>query len=269
MILNGPRNHRLSRPAWAAALVLAALILPLSGKVLPVTRAADDDEPATTEPATRDGKSQDLERRLQALESRMDRLLRSLERNANSENARVQDAEKRLEEAKRRIGQERRRVVHEKEEGIRARRRTPYTEKNLDQLTEDLQKQIENAVHQAIDLKRLEQMEQEIEKTVHEQLGSERMAAMGKQIEETVNRTLSPEKIEAMARQIEQAINRNLQLEKSDRARRERAKERELREDSAGQSSDSKQSADLERRVERLEAKLDRLLEAVEKSQKR
>jgi len=272
MIMHGPRNHRLSRPLWAAALVLGALILPLSGKVLPATRAADDDEPAIAGEATRDSKSQDLERRLQALEGRMDRLLRSLERNANSENTRVQDAEKRLEEAKRRIAQDRQHAIQalrQQEEAIRERSRSSDTKKDVDQLTEDLRKQIESAVHQAIDPKRLEQMEQEIEKTVHEQLGSERMAAVGKQIEEAVNRALSPEKIEAMERQIEQAINRNLQLEKSDHARRERSKDREPRVARAGQSSDSSRSADLERRVERLEAKMDRLIEAMEKSSKR
>jgi beta-lactamase regulating signal transducer with metallopeptidase domain len=269
MIMHGPRSHRLSRPLWAAALGLAVLILPLSGKVLPASRAADDDEPAKAEPASGDGKSQDLDRRLRALESRMDRLLESLERGAKSENARVQDAERRLEEAKRRIAQERERVaraLRQKEEMVRERRRSSDSNKDLDQLTEDLQKQIENAIHQAIDPKRLEQMEQQIQQTVREQLGSERMAAMGKQIEETVNRALSPEKIEAMERQIEEAINRNLKLEKFDRVRRERTREREPRLADAGQSSDS--NADLERRVEKLEAKMDRLLEAVEKSQK-
>jgi beta-lactamase regulating signal transducer with metallopeptidase domain len=281
MIMHGPHNYRLSRPLWAAALVLGALILPLSGKALPATRAADDDEPATAEPAERDGKSQDLDRRLRALETRMDRLLQSLERNASSENARVQEAERRLEEAKRRIADAKRRVdeasnvqgaekhLEDVNRRVRERSRSSDSKRDLDQLTEDLQKQIENAVHQAIDPKRLAQMEKEIEQIVHEQLGSERMAAMGKQIEQAVNRAMSPEKIEAMERQIEQAINRNLQLEKSDRARRERARDRESREARAGQTSDSKQSADLERRVEKLEAKMDRLLEAVEKSQKR
>jgi beta-lactamase regulating signal transducer with metallopeptidase domain len=271
MIMHGPRNHRLSRPIWASALVVAALVLPLSGKVLPATRAADDDEPATAEPATRDGKSQDLERRLQALESRMDRLLRSLERNAVPENARVQDAEKRLEEAKRRIGQEKQRTaegLRQKAEMIRERRSSSDTTKDLDQLKEDLQKQVEDAVHQAIDPKRLAQMARQIEKTVHEQLGSERLEAMGKQIEEAVDGAVSPEKIEAMERQIEDAVNRSLQLEKSDRVRRERDREREPRAARAGQSSDLRRSADLDRRVERLEVKMDRLLEAMEKSQK-
>jgi bla regulator protein BlaR1 len=280
MIMHGPRNHRLSRPLWAAALVLGSLILPLSGKVLPASRAADDDEPASAEPATRDGKSANLERRLRALESRMDRLLQSLERHANSEDGQVKDAEKRLEEAKRGIAEAKRRVDEafkardaEKHPEQANRWREPYrpsdAKRDLGQLTEDLQKQIENAVHQAIDPKRLEQMEKDIEQAVHEQMGSERMAAMGKQIEEAVNRAISPEKIEAMQRQIEQAINRNLQLERSDRTRRERDKEREGREARAGQSSDSRRSAELERRVDRLEAKMDRLLEAVEKSQKR
>jgi hypothetical protein len=133
---------------------------------------------------------------------------------------------------------------------------------------EQLQKQIEESVRQAVNPERMKKMEKDIQDALDKNLNPERMKQLQKQIEETVHRNFDAKRFEAMARQIEQSVNRSLQAEQRDRSRRsEQAKPTPTPAPRSGARTERNQR-DLERRVERLEEKMDRILKELEDSRR-
>jgi beta-lactamase regulating signal transducer with metallopeptidase domain len=140
--------------------------------------------------------------------------------------------------------------------------------KDLDRQMKELDKQIQEAVRQAVNPERLKKMEKEIQESVSKSINPERMQQLGRQIEEAVNRSLSPQRMEQLGRQIEEAVNRSIDAEKRDRQSRRS-------DGDSGSSSSSSRSArrgggssgggDLEQRMNRLEEKMDRLMQAIER----
>jgi beta-lactamase regulating signal transducer with metallopeptidase domain len=151
----------------------------------------------------------------------------------------------------------------------------------------ELQRQIESAVREAVNPERMKEMERRIEEAVSQSVNPERMKAMQKQIDEAVRRAVDPKRMEAMAKQIEEAVNRSLRAQERDEARRRERSESTPRPTPApkvtatppapptapiapraARGPRGRDSRDLEDRLNKLEEKMDRLLERLESSRK-
>jgi bla regulator protein blaR1 len=135
-----------------------------------------------------------------------------------------------------------------------------------------LQEQIQRSIHEAINPERMHDLQKQIDEAVHQSLNPERMKDLDKRIEEMVNRTVNPQRLEALGRQIEQAVNQSLNAQQREQARnaergqqRQRAGSGSSRGSSSSSSSrSSSNDSDLERRMNRLEEKMERVLQALE-----
>jgi beta-lactamase regulating signal transducer with metallopeptidase domain len=143
---------------------------------------------------------------------------------------------------------------------------------------EEMGRQIEEAVTKAIDPKRMEEMGKQIEEAVKKGIDPKKMEEMAKQIEEAVTKSIDPKKMEAMGKQIEEAVKKGIdtkqfeqlgrdldELRKKDRPAEEPAtgpsrRERRLGEAPEPRRDSGREERDLERRLRRLEEKLDRIL---------
>jgi beta-lactamase regulating signal transducer with metallopeptidase domain len=269
---------------------------------------ADEDEAAPPAARNRDSKTDDLERRLDALEAKMDRVLRALtgqkakasdekkaRDGAQDTERRAQDAERRAKEAAERAVQRAKEIekrIYERnldaakraaERGAEAEKRAKEKAKSefakqkdkkrveLDiqfmdpKQLKDLEKQIEDMVNQALNPERMKQMEKKIEDLVNKNVNPERMEKLGKEIEEIVKRSINPQRMEQLSRQIEAAVNRSLKAEKQERDAKQ-AKENSPR---PPRKTPTAGRDDLERRIDQLEQKMDRLLKALEDSRRR
>jgi beta-lactamase regulating signal transducer with metallopeptidase domain len=293
MILHERTNHRLTASTMIAIAALAMFALPFAPAILPETKAADDSVAAAS---SEDGApdTRDLERRLNALEKRMDRILSALEKSGKVEKVETEkdkdkqksDVSKQLEEATTRAREAKERAMtaareararaRAAQERIRQAARDHDKAGTAEQLSEDLkkqatqlEKQIQESVHQAINPEKLKEMEREIQRSLQQNLSPERMEAMEKQIERAVNQAIRPERIEAMVREIERAVNKSLKDQEQDKARRDRSdREKAARGEGRGEGRGAGQRDDLERRMSKLEEKMDRLLQALESRRK-
>jgi beta-lactamase regulating signal transducer with metallopeptidase domain len=148
----------------------------------------------------------------------------------------------------------------------------------------DLEKQIDEAVHKAVNPERLEKIQVQIQEAVANGMDEAKIKKLERQIEENVHRAVNPEKLHALAKQIEDTVNRSVQSvgPRGPQPPRPSAivmdQEKPLpppppvnrSADSARASkSTTRQRADLDQRLDKLEAKMDRLLEALERNQKK
>jgi bla regulator protein BlaR1 len=162
-----------------------------------------------------------------------------------------------------------------KTEGSKESRRSTETrnriviDSNIDpERMKRIEKQIHEAIHQAFDPERVKRLEQQIQKTVDENLSPERMKRLQQQIESAIN----PQRMEAMARRIEEAVNQSLSAEQQERVRRrqeertaESAKTPSPRSRGATTAPQNRDQRDLERRIEKLEQKLDKLIDSLQR----
>jgi beta-lactamase regulating signal transducer with metallopeptidase domain len=162
-----------------------------------------------------------------------------------------------------------------------------FDTRNLDvDKLKDLDKRIEEMVNRNFSPERMKEFEKQIEDAVSRNVNPERMKELEKQIQDLVHRTLSPERMQAMQRQIEAAVARSMAAEQRERARKEeRARAAEKSETAqkeqaeraagaeraarAGQRGNrevprARDTRDLERRLDQLEQKMDRLLRSLE-----
>jgi beta-lactamase regulating signal transducer with metallopeptidase domain len=146
-----------------------------------------------------------------------------------------------------------------------------------DQIKE-LQRKIEESVRQAVNPEKIKEMERTIRESVNKNLSPERMEAMQKQIEQAVQQAVNPKRMEEMAKRIEATVRRSLEAQEREEVRR---RERHGPSGSAGQpptppsgpkpptaagaraSRRARTSGDVEERLNKLEEKMDRLLDAL------
>jgi bla regulator protein blaR1 len=145
---------------------------------------------------------------------------------------------------------------------------------------QELQRQIEDAVKQAVNPEKMKEMERTIREAVSKNLSPERMDAMQKQIEQAVQQAVNPKRMEEMAKRIEATVRRSLEAQEREQTRR---RERHAPSgESAGQppappsgptppvppsaraGRRARTSGDIEERLNKLEEKMDRLLETLE-----
>jgi beta-lactamase regulating signal transducer with metallopeptidase domain len=133
-----------------------------------------------------------------------------------------------------------------------------------------LEQQIESAVKEAVNPERMKRLEKQIQESLDKNLNPERMKQLQAQIEESVKRSINPERLEGLARQIESTVQKSLAAEERERARQaERAARAETaakgRPRSEPRANPDSRGRDLERRMDQLEERMNRLLEALEK----
>ncbi|HMC90501.1 MAG TPA: M56 family metallopeptidase [Gemmataceae bacterium] len=155
-----------------------------------------------------------------------------------------------------------------------------FDTRNLDvEKLKDLDKRIEDMVNRNFSPERMKEFEKQIEEAVSRNVNPERMKDLEKQIQDLVHRTLSPERMQAMQRQIEAAVARSMAADQRERARQaDRAKAAEKAEAGQKQQAErpragqrgnpeaprARDTRDLERRLDQLEQKMDRLLRSLE-----
>jgi bla regulator protein blaR1 len=143
---------------------------------------------------------------------------------------------------------------------------------------QELQRQIEDAVKQAVNPEKMKEMERTIREAVSKNLSPERMEAMQKQIEQAVQQAVNPKRMEEMAKRIEATVRRSLEAQEREQTRR---RERRPSGGSAGEppapptgptppsppsaraGRRARPSGDVEERLNKLEEKMDRLLDAL------
>ena len=132
---------------------------------------------------------------------------------------------------------------------------------------EEMGKQIEEAVKKGIDPERMEAMAKQIEEAVTKSFDPKRMEEMGKQIEEAVKEGIDPKKLQEMTRDIEAAVKKGREGQGAEDAKSGSARGSRARPGAAGPESRrdaGRDERDFERRLRRLEEKLDRALRAEE-----
>ncbi|HEV3082468.1 MAG TPA: M56 family metallopeptidase [Gemmataceae bacterium] len=240
-----------------------------------------------------------LDRALRALEMRSERRGRTEETDKGKDMSRadreksVAEALKRAAEARKRGDEERKRGL---EEAMRARSRTLSEWKRMDpERMKDLEKQIQDTVNKTFSPERMKDLQKQIQSIVEKNVNPEKMKDLDKQIQALVERTVNPERMQQLQRQIESIIARNMPAEQRERSARPelprtpeppsqpRRPERPRsatapdqpsmppRGAGAGFGAGAGRSAnqrDLERRIDKLEAKMDRLLQALESKEK-
>jgi beta-lactamase regulating signal transducer with metallopeptidase domain len=180
-----------------------------------------------------------------------------------------QQAENAVAEAKDKARQEAKSATKEQKQ-TRTRIVIDGKEINRDMLKE----QIEKRIHEAINPERMRDLQKQIDEVVHQSLNPERMRDLDKRIEEMVNRTVNPQRLEALGRQIEQAVNQSLNSQQREQSRdsaRNRGEGSRSSSSGSSSSSSSRSSSgnrDLERRMNQLEEKMERVLKALESSRK-
>jgi beta-lactamase regulating signal transducer with metallopeptidase domain len=131
---------------------------------------------------------------------------------------------------------------------------------------EQLHKQIEQGVHEAINPERIRVLEKQIQDTVQKSINPERMEQLQREIERAVQQSLNPQRMEALARQIESVVGRTLKDAEREKTRAsERRGSSDSRPSTSGRARQSDRSADLEKRLDKLEKRLDQIIESLEK----
>jgi bla regulator protein BlaR1 len=142
----------------------------------------------------------------------------------------------------------------------------------------NLEKHLDEVVHKSFNPERMEKLQIQIQDAVKQGMNPERLEKLQKQIEENVHRSINPERLESLAKQIEATVNKSVQAEQRGRDRAPGAPGAAGRGPSAGVGAGVSVGAgrslsgprpDLEKRLDKLEEKMDRLLQAVERNQQR
>jgi beta-lactamase regulating signal transducer with metallopeptidase domain len=291
MIVRKPLCPQLSWPACLAIVFLGLLVLPFGPQRSEAQGTAgvvanDDTDAATAADTGQASSRRDLERRLQSLEQKMDRVLQSLKEKPGKadEEKRViikretKDAGKHTTKPE---AKERKRHVEIELKGVDAEHMKDV-EKRIHELVQQvvnpeqmkqLQKQIHDAVHQAVDPERMKQLQQQIESTVNKAIDPERMRLLQERIDSAVSKNVNPERIEALARQIEEAVTKSLDAagqggRRAATAPRAVERPRAQTPPKAAETARNRQDRDLERRLDRLEQKMERVIEALESARK-
>ena len=136
-----------------------------------------------------------------------------------------------------------------------------------------MEKQIRDAVNKAIDPEKMKKMEAEINEMVNISINPEQLKKIKVQIRGLVDQTLDTKKIEAMAKEIEEVVQKNLpDAKKAKGLKLEKIKMdadvRSLPAPKVEVVRQTRQKADIDTRLDKLEQKMDRVLKALEDSQK-
>jgi hypothetical protein len=279
MIIRDPLSPRLPWAMHLGTIVLGLLVLPIAPQRL---EAQSQDEPKASRRSSEDSDLRGLDRRLRALEERMDRALRGLETRRGEQEDRAKRAtEKATRRSERKViidGDKQTQEKAKKEaDRVKGFKFSIETDGDLDpERLKKLGKEIEEAVKEAVNPERMKQLEKQIEETVNKSINPERMKQLEKQIEVLVQKNINPERMEALAKQIESAVNRSLNAEQREKTRqveRARTAERVARPSDAAAAKKpaapgTSDRRDLERRLDRLEERMERLIQALEASKK-
>lgn len=292
MILQRPTTYRLSWPACLAVTLVGLLVLTLTPQRVSADDPEEPAEPAAAPappqppepPAPPSADRRDLDRRMDALERKLERVIRALERRGGA-GATSGSAEKDAEgvdkaaEKERQKAEEARARARQKMEEMRsqARQRAEEARRRAHEMAEkareeqaraqergkEIHREIEESIRQSINPERMRELERQIEESVRKTVNPDRMEALSRQIEEAVNKAVDPKRLESLSRQIEESVNRALRAE--DRAGRSR---RDVARAPGARRAPDSHASDLERRMDRLEQRLDRILDSLEKGER-
>jgi beta-lactamase regulating signal transducer with metallopeptidase domain len=292
MIVRQPSRPWVPWPVQVAAVALALFVLPLAPRPVQAQPAADPPPPdrpvnrqinlnRLAQNDNRDREVRDLERRLDRLERQMERLTRALERQQAAPGPRG------------------RRPVPPTPPGAPGDEGpnppqapafpappgglpgapgfpggpgkappgapgVPWGKQHIDQM----HRQIEEAVQRAINPERMKALEREIREAVDQAgLDPQHMKQLQDRIEQAVRQSFNPARMKDLQRRIESSVQRALRDEERSRNAKPRPKpapKSSARGTPGGPGPDPRE---LERRLDRLEEKMDRLIDALQRRQ--
>jgi bla regulator protein BlaR1 len=294
MIVRQPFSPQLPWPVYFGIIVLGALVLPLAPQRLvaqdpeakPAPQGIDN---AVLVRAEQDPSDRDVERRLRALEERMDRLMQKLDAKAEAgkEKARAAAAEQKAkakEQAE--MAKKKAKMATDKARAAAAEPKAKASQFN------DFFNEQRAKAEKAMSPEQIEKLKQTIHERVNKALNPERMKELQRRIDEIVDQNLNPERMQAIQKNIDEVLKRSTQqlnealkrssedLGRAQKRLREAEINREKAQNRQREAERSRASApkserlgiqepqDLERRMDRLEKKMDRVLQALEKSGK-
>lgn len=240
MIVRQPWCPRLPWPVQLGVVLLGFFVLPLAPQRLaaqdppdePVVagqeQSSDDDEQSENQ-----GGRRDLEQRMRRLERRMDQLMRTLERRRGGSSS---DADVPTPPAPpagaRPPRPPRPPMAKADKQDAKSHTKKDATEFRFHfdsdwspEQAKNLERQIREAVRQAINPQRMKELERQIEQSVKQNVDPEKFKQMERQIEEAVNRAVDPKRMEEMSRKIEEAVRRSVEGSQHLREMHERARE--------------------------------------------
>jgi len=258
MIARQPKYPCPPWPVHLAVVVFGLLFLPLAPQRLAAQAAKEEPAPALSDDAAlaleeQDSDSRDTERRLRILEEKMDRLMQKLDAQRGENPSGKPD---RPAQEKAKAGEWKAKLADEK---------AWAKEKGKKEIT-DLKRKF---AEEGMSPEQIQRLKEEIHAKVQE---------AQKRIQEEIGKNISPERMEEIQRRVDEALKKStqqlnealkrsteqLERAKSSLAQAKKAPPAEPRlEKPRGQ-----EQRDLERRMDRLEQKMDRVLEALEKQGK-
>jgi bla regulator protein BlaR1 len=274
MIVKQPFCPQLPWPVHLGVIVLGLLVLPLAPQRLvaqnvkskPVPELADDTAPVRAE---QDPADRDVERRLRALEQKMDRLMQMLEGQKgkgfefDGKPYSFEDKGRAKEKAER---------AKEKARAAEAQKIEP---KQLAEILKEIKQKLK--AEKELDPAQIQGIIDAIQGTYRKDLGPQ-LKDFQKRFQAEMDKNFNPQRKEEIQRKIEEGLKKSTQqmneaLKRSTQ-QLERAQTR-LREAERARANEpnpekfgSQEQRELERRMDRLEKKLDRVLQALEKSGK-
>jgi beta-lactamase regulating signal transducer with metallopeptidase domain len=146
----------------------------------------------------------------------------------------------------------------------------PEQMQRLHEQIERLQEDIHDKISKALDPERMKKLQKTIEETVDKNINPERMQDIQKRIDEALKRSAQQlnEALKRSTEELGRAQNRLREVERERAQSRAREAERARANAPKSEKSGTAEQRDLERRMERLEQKMDRVLQALEKSGK-
>jgi len=245
-------------------------------RTLEARRSTSVKTPPNQPEAAAERQTKDAEKKAVEAAKEAQRKARELVRDAQrkAEQAR-RDAERMVAEQKRRVASAKTNESDEtkKSEKPRETRFRIGVDGNLDpEQMKKIEKQIHEAIHQALDPERMKKLNEQIHKSIDESISPERMKQLEKQIQSAVG-GINAQRLDAMARQIERAVDQSLSAEQRERSMRStesRAPETPRATSARGRTATftTTSQRDLERRLDKLEQKMNKLIESLESSRK-
>jgi beta-lactamase regulating signal transducer with metallopeptidase domain len=241
-------------------------------KVLQALERADRNRPATA-PREAEQRAREMEQRARDIERRAQERARDMEKRALEQ---AKQAEQRAKERARRAEQKADTKGEPKPEKGKemTKPRIQIEIQGLDAKSiQDLNRKIEEMVKQTINPERMKELQKQIDETVNKNLSPERMKDLDRKIEELVNKNINPQRIEALAKQIEETINRTLNAEQRQRGKQSskatvKSPKPDTKQPRKAGSATGRGRDDLERRLELLEQRMEKVLKALEDSRK-
>jgi beta-lactamase regulating signal transducer with metallopeptidase domain len=294
MILKNPSEHRLSRPARLAALVLGLVVLPFAPRSLKANLADDNEKPAAQR--TERQEPSDIDARLRRLERQLDRLANELgstrrESKEDAETKVTKDGDRDTEKPKpraegddnddeemevkwdefaRRIEELIRKSIDPEKLEAMGQRLGEIIEKNIDsEKIQEIGEKIADAFKDGIEPKQLEELAKEIEETVKKNIDSKHLEELAKELGKAVEESFDTKKIDELIKDIQKKVKPDA---RDGSARTDKKPENAKRQDDGKKAAAERKlrraDIDLNRQIEELERKLEKLRHDLEQQPK-